>query len=349
MSGKDDDAVKNLDYYIEHPDEMPTDPEAIAKIMKESEAAEGEDQPVPTEDKKTDPKPSEAAPASAAEHAEEKVDGILTKDGKHFLPYEEMQRRIDAARKQGEDQSRSAAEATAGEVVDKLKGQLNERETKIAQLEQGKQGEAVDPIEGIPAELLQTFREEYPTQAKIIDPLIAAIKHRDGRIGELEASLGDERKAREKTDAEIAADEVQVLINGNQDLASWQQERPMLFDLSIRQEERLMGDQKWRKEHPELVNDDAKRYEHVVTLVKQAVGLPAASPKNDNADLDRKAEDVVAGAQPLTPHTLSDIKGGKPPAQSLEDNLEGVSPEQLASHLLGMTEEQRDRWFARLG
>lgn len=355
MSGTND-VVKDLDYYIEHPDEMPTDPDQIARIMG---AAEGKSPPAedPT---KTDPakkteteegkdKKGEAAPASADKPDEPKPKGIQTKDGEHVLPYAEMERRIEAARKQGAEESRQAAEAAAREVVDGLRAQLEERDRALKELEKGKAAATPDPVAEISDDLMNTIREEYPTLSKPIEALLAAIKQRDTRIDELTATVQETRESQHKTDAEIAADEVQGLIDQNADLRSWQSERPMLFDLAIQQEAKLMGDKKWVAEHPELVKDDAERHKHVVELVKQAVGLPAASPKNDNADLDRKAEEAVAGATPATPRSLSDIKGGTPPAQSIEENLEHVSAGELASKMLTWTPEQRERFFARLG
>lgn len=352
MSEKND-TVKNLDYYIEHPDEMPTDPDLIAKIMGEAKGVE-ESKTEPSKEEKKEDKPAydkkdATPPASEVKSDEAKVDGVITKDGKRYLPYQEMERRIEAARKQGEEASRAAAEAAAKETVEKLQADLKARDTKVAELEKGKKGAEVDALEGIPADLLETIRAEYPTQAKIIEPIIAAIKQRDSRISELTADLQSERENRKKTDAEIAADEVQALIDANTDLGSWQRERPVLFDLAIDTEAKLMGDKQWMDKNPELAKDDAKRYEHVVSLVKQAVGLPAASPKNDNADLDRKAEEVVGEAKPLTPRSLSDIKGGTPPATNVEENLEGASADDIAAHLLKMTPEARERWFARLG
>lgn len=350
MSGTDD-VVKDLNYYIEHPDEMPTDPEAIAKIMAEAEGAVVETKTDPT-DKKDDKggeKKDEAAPASAAKPDDAKPKGVLTKDGEHFLPYAELERRVEEARRRGEEEARQAAETAAKEVVDKLQAELKARDEKVAQLESGKKGATVDPIQEIGEDLMSTIEQEYPTLSKPIKALFSAIKQRDEQIHELTASVQQTREAQTKSDAEVAADEVQALIDANSDLSSWQKDRPRLFDLAIDTEAKLMGDKKWVADHPELVKDDAKRYEHVVELVKRDVGLPAASPKNDKTDLDRKAEEAVAAAAAATPRSLSEIKGGSAPAQNLEENLEGVSTEQLAASLLSMSEEQRARWFARLG
>lgn len=354
MSDKND-GLKDLNYYIEHPDEMPTDPDTIAKIMDQDAAAGGgggEPKADPNKDKDElkpdDPNKDKPAPASAAKpDAEPKVDGVLAKDGKNFLPYAELERRVAAARQQGEEQARAAIEAAGKEAVEKLQAQLKAKDEQIAQLDKGKKAEP-DPIEGISEELLTTFREEYPTQAKIIEPILAAIKQRDTRISELTADLQSERQTRQKSEAEIAAEEVQALIGANADLDDWQKNRPMLFDLAVDQEAKLMSDKDWVAKNPELAKDDAKRYDHVVSLVKQAVGLPAASPKNE-PDLDRKAQEALDGAQPQTPRSLSDIKGGSPPATNVEDNLEAVGADQLAAKLLSMDPASRERWFARLG
>lgn len=360
---------KSLDYYIEHPEEFPTDAEAAAKLLKQLDA---EDLPVQlstepkpkegekaADDKATQgAKPDEKKPdASAATPAkvDQKPDGVLTKDGQHVIPYAEMERRI------AEAHSSKEAEAVARRVVEEhakeLEKQLTAAQARAAELE--KSG-AKPPITTqavsleLPAELMETLRTEYPTHARAIEGLQAAVKtvneSMDAKLAEIDRRIATHDKDR----SAAVTDDVQSLIAGVADLADWQANKPVLFGIAQDTDDAILSDKKFLAEHlaktgVDLSKDDKARYEVVVARVKQEVGLPAASPKKDDTkEAQRKADEVVAAAKPEHPRSISDIQGGQPPAGNLEDNLDNVPATELGARLLSMSEEQRARFFARV-
>jgi hypothetical protein len=354
---------RDLQYYIDHPDEFPTEPEAAAKLMKELEVEEipgvllseekpGEKKPGEEETKPADKKPDDAE--ATAPPGDKKPDGVLAKDGKHVIPYAEMERRINEAHSSKE--SEAAARKAAEDYAKELEAKLTAAQAETAKLKGGAKP-ADKPAETafeLPSELMETLRADFPTHAKAIEALQSGIK----TVVESNKKLRDELDARiqvhDRDRNESVQSDVETLIDGNADLKAWRSKGGLLWDAALSTEDAILGDSKFLKDHlaktgVDLVKDDKARYEVVAARVKQELGLPAtASPKDETKDLTREADEKVSAAQPAPIRSLSDIRGGGSPAVNLEDNLENVTSQELAARLMNMTEDQRARWLERV-
>lgn len=365
---------KDLNYYTEHPEEFPTDPEAAAKLLKELDVealdevgvqatteAKPEQKPAekpgekkPGEETKVEEKAAPASSAKPAAAAEQKPDGVLTKDGKHVIPYAEMERRLNEAHSSTE--AEAAARKEAEKVAKELEGKLTAALAETATLKAGaKPASAQEAVVEIPADVMETLRADFPTQAKAIDALQAGLK----------ATLADNKKMREELDSRIQVhdrdrsesvkSEVESLIDQNADLKDWRANKPLVWNAALDVEDAILSDKKFLSEHlaqtgVDLATDDKARYEVVVARTKRELGLPAtASPDGEQKkDLTREADEKVRAAEPAAPRSLSDIRGGDAAGKTLEENLDNVPATELAGRLMAMSEDQRQKWLERV-
>jgi hypothetical protein len=172
---------------------------------------------------------------------------------------------------------------------------------------------------------------------------------------QLRTELASRIEVHDRDRTESVKSEVEALIDQNADLKEWRANKPLLWNAALDVEDSILSDKKFLTEHlaktgVDLAKDDKARYEEVVARTKRELGLPAtASPDGEQKkDLTREADEKVSAAAPATPRSLSDIRGGEPPAKTLEENLENVPAGELASRLMNMSEDQRQRWLERV-
>lgn len=337
------DELKTLDYYLEHPNEMPTDAEAIEKLFEAHQAAHPDaagDTPPAGEKPKVEDKPADK-PAGE----KPKIDGVLTKDGQHVIPYAEMERRINEATesKEAEAVARKAAE----DYAEQLEANIREVSDRIKTLEAGGAKPADAPVSmDLPKELMDTLKSEFPTTAKAVEALQSLFKHAIEKLDAVEKRIGSAERERTK-DVES---EVDTLIGQVPELQGWREKTPYLFARAQQVEGDLFKDKAFMDAHPELREDDVARYKEVVKRVKQEIGLPAeaskTSPENQKTEQE-KADAIVAGIKPTAPNSLSDLPAGKPPSTPSE-SLENLSAVEIGNRFMGMTPDKIQEQLARL-
>lgn len=349
--------AKNLQYYLDHPEEMPTDVKEIERLTREShedamtqgqkpldvevfagkpdttdaaggvKAEEAKDKVEAKPAAKGEEKPvvkAEAAPVEKPEEA--KPEGVLAKDGKHVIPYSQL----ESARQRA---------ATAEELA-------REQAARIAALEAKSK-----PVEGAQTDMLTeeelaVLEADSPTLAKTLRGQQAMIR----RLSETVQGLAEQREAEvEKTEAEIAT-EIQSAIDANPTLAGWQTaEDQSMWDRAAKFDQVLRAD-------PLYANKPfADRFAKVVEMTNAAVGAEE-SPKEETPAVVPKPEDVKAqaeaklkaAAKAAKPTSLSQIPGGAPPAVDEKEKLEQMSPTAMGQLFLSMTPEQREAYLSNL-
>lgn len=346
--------LKSLDYYIQHPAEMPTDPQVLEKLFEQQQAGnggEGGDDPTKVEGKDAgepkgdEPKGDKAAGEPAAP-ADEKIDGVQTKDGKHIIPYSEMERRLQDVRDSAE--AEAAARKEAEEYAKQLESQLAQAKERIEAAAKGEAPKSDEPLSAeLPKELMDTLESEFPTIAQAVKGQQAALARAIDVMKSMETRVGQAEQHR----ANDEAAEVQDLIVQVPDLAKWQKEAPYLFERAQKIEGTILADKKLMEAKPELLKDDVARYKEVVNRVRAEIGLPpvseSASQGKEKSEQE-KADEIVSGATPATPRSLSDMPAGKAPSNSQSESLENLSAHEIGTRFLNMTPEQIQAQLARL-
>lgn len=342
-------AQKDLNYYLAHPDDMPTDPKEIERLanahMEAAMEAGTEEMDVNKVVGTADEPPGAAAaekvegkadapaaetgkPAAEAPAADAKPDGILAKDGKNVIPYSQL----ESARTRA-----AAAEALARDQAAEL---ATLRASKAAP-------EPAADAEMLTEEELSALEADSPTLAKTLRAQQAAIRDLRDTVEVVTKRQASDVASQE---AEVKS-EIQTAIDANPTLATWQtSEDQTMWD-------RASGFDKLLRAMPEYANVPfADRFAKVVEMTQSALGVepePAPEPQQHEqltpaqikAAATAKVAKVTAAKKPVT---LSDIPGGAPPAVDERQKVEEMSPVALGQLFLGMTEEQRQAYLASL-
>lgn len=245
---------------------------------------------------------------------------IKTRDGKHEIPFDVLQRERDRNKE--------------------LQARLAELSAKAANTEQAAQTGSVDTTrsieEIIPADELAQLKEDAPNLASVFEKLIH-------RIGELEASATKVER-REQDDV---ARRVQEAIDSIPKLVYLQSADPEKFDA-------VAAIDQWAKDQPQFKDLSlAERFDKCLSMYEAAHGvvqLPAsASGKKTTAtDANAKAEAAIAKAmQSAAPNTLTDIPGGNPPAANDIEAVAGMSAVMLTQHLMGMDQAGMEKFLSK--
>ena len=347
-------AKKDLNYYLNHTDEMPTDPkeiEALAnehmdaalnagtevmnvdKIVGKADEPEGAAaaKEVADEPAKAEPaKAEEAKPEAEKPEGEVKPEGILAKDGKNVIPYSQL----ESAR-----QRAAAAEALAREQAQEL---ATLRAAKAAPTEQ------VTDAEMLSDEELSALEADSPTLAKTLRAQQAAIRN----LREIVGNVAQNQASQAASEAEVVKSEIQTAIDANPMLAAWQtSEDQTLWNEASRIDRAL-------RESPKYANVSfADRFKTVVEMTRVAMGLPAETPAASAEEAPAPTqEEIKAAAQAKLaesskgkrPVSLSDVPGGAPPAVDERQKVEDMSPVALGQQFLSMNKEQLETYLASL-
>jgi len=346
--------TKDLNYYLEHPDEMPHDPDEIMKIATQAEkgmygntaepdidvwgGGKAEVQPI-TVDKGTEKtpeptaeqaKPAEPDPtqqqANSQQQEEKQAEGVQTADGKHVIPYAVL----EGTRKRNDQLERIVAEQAA--KID----ELARAQAAVGDAAGG--GNQDQQLEFISPEDLEIVKNELPSLGGILEKQQRAIQMLMEKVSQTPGKESDQdRYAREAREA----------IDRNTSLVAWEANDVARWNRAVDLADLLVNDPVWgQKSYTEL-------YAKVVDLVKaempeqqqQAPATPSA------ADLAAAAAAKLADIKPPVPLSISQIPGGAPPATSEAEKLGQMSAEQISDYLMrssGGDPEKMAQALARL-
>ncbi len=335
----EEEVVKDLAYYEANPDEMPTDPEAMAALL----AGEAGESPDAGEDADKDAQNETETSGEAAKAESEAKDGdgkdeepeadvILLKDGKRAIPYKVL----DSTRKE----------------VSSLRGELSEKEQQIAdlqaQLDQVKDDgsgskeaaqEAIDsgnlPTTDDGSLDIEALREEYDDD--VVDLLVAMQAQVKAAVSKLESRVEEIATKEEQETAKTAAQASQEAIDSIPALAEVQAEGGVRWKAAIVIDDELRNDPKWA---------DKPMVERFREVARQ-LGLSVAD--TEKGDVDAGVEKAMKEADQAMPRTISDLEGGEFAGQDEFERLDNLSAVEFASAFEKMSPDKQAEYLARIG
>lgn len=371
----------DADHFIDNPEEIPTDSESLYALIEGSadkgggktgdqadghddksgaDAKAGDEQQGATEsDEQSNNGASDGADdkgkagtESQGKGADEQEAPILSKDGKHTIPYAvlatERERRQAAERvaqemqqKVAQFQSQLASGAAAGQG-----GQVTE---------QSGDGQTSDLMSD---EDLAQMVKDFPAIQRLVDQtrrLQETVRTFDARFRETE----ERESARRAQELSRHREQIRAAVDANPTLTFWEQNDQEKWKAAIEADERLAQ----LPANQGLSLDE--RFAKAVTIVETIYGpteLPpewAAKKLEAKADVkkggestesvSRKAAEAVEKAGEFRPRTLSEMPGGAAPGTDPLDDLASQSAARIGAQFESMTPDQISAILARAG
>lgn len=263
----------------------------------------------------------EELPAAAEGAAEDEAPRfILSKDGKHQIPYEVLETTRSRV-----TEYKTLAEQHAAEKTE-LEKQLAQTKQLLELRSDQLKSNAIDPRE-LPEAMafddakLKAIEEEYGELGVQQVALIRQLQHLQQQVTQTAS-----QRATEPT-----ANPVETAIAGNQDLNTWRDSDPDRWDFAVSVDNKLRDDPNFKDM---ALNE---RFAEAVRRTKAAFG--DAIP----ADAQAKANAVIDAATPTTPRSLTDVSASAPDSEkSLIERLADQGVDDIAAAMEGMTDAQID-------
>lgn len=275
------------------------------------------------------------APTVVAAAADAAPTGVLTKDGKHVIPYAVIE----------------AERAKSARLASDL-AQLRAQFESASASKNGESGEVADPSDAEGAEKLRELAEDFPAVAE----MLAKIKSDgDKRFAELEKQLKPVANSVEEDRLRQHANsmrEVEQALAENPKLIVLQHSHPERFKMA-QQFDSLLRDQ------PEWADVPlAQRLAKVTELVEQAGGAitmaeaaqpQAAAPAPDPSkkDVAKKAAATLAQKAAAPPTSLTDFRGSQAPEVGESAQVAEMSHQELAAKFATMSPKQQRDYLER--
>ncbi|MJK45453.1 hypothetical protein DM680_24920 [Salmonella enterica subsp. diarizonae] len=278
-----------------------------------------------TGDKKA---PTPGAGTDEEGQPQEDVKGILTRDGKHVIPYDVLE----------------AERAEKQRLTQRYEQQLAEEQRKIdlltSQIKQA--GMTPDPLPEdarISDEQIAKIREDYPEMADVLT-LIAR------KYDYLQAQIQKEQPQRQVEEQDNSA--AVAALNATPDLAEWQRSDPDKFAIAVHLDEKLQNDPAW-KDKPLT-----ERFAEVARRTRAAYGETPSHPvvEQDNHEVLAVAAEKVAkadAAATVVPDSPSDLGNSAAVPQDKFEQLLGASYADAEAVMSGMSDADIDAILEKLG
>jgi hypothetical protein len=298
----------------------------------------------PAEPAAATPKPGEATPPTpaatpAAAAAEPEPAGVLTRDGKHVIPFtvhrelrDNLQRTTEALNEERQQRETLQQESQA------LRQRL---EALAAQVEAagGKRDPAVavDPANPLAGLDLSDLPEEL---SKAINGIVEQNRALSAKIGDIE----EREQSRAAEELEEKGSTVQALIDQNPELASWQAANGQAWEAAKAHDNRLRQNQA----NADLPIED--RLKRVVELTRLELSLPVFQQQQPAAGPAQPAvppKPPLGPAEPPPPRSLSQIPGGAPPVSTEGEALINMDGQKAAAMLSKMNPKQMDEFLVK--
>ena len=337
------DKPKDMNYYLAHPDEMPTDPKIIEQLAEDmrlatmnagqeevsvdrfsvTDSVAKDERTGASSDAEAAKKEADAkalaesnakteAEAAAKAVADAKPEGVLAKDGKNIIPFAVLsnaRERADAAERLVHEQAAQLEELKAAAKTGKP---VVEQQAEILSEEE-----------------LSALAEDSPTLAKILRAQQNTIQQLTGTV----ESLAQRSQAQEQVAEADIKTEVQSAIDANPTLLAWQNEKDQTTWDKASSFDKLL------RESPEYRDVPfAERFIKVVALTKVALDLKDEQVTDQSlsqAEIRAAAEAKLKTTKAL-PTSLSQIPGGASPAVDEKERVDQASPVELGQKFMGM-------------
>lgn len=329
---------KDLQYYLDHPDELPDDPAILAELATQMETPVAADDK--TADNETDVKKEEPAPSGdenadpADKQTEEEPTAIATRDGKGTIPYDVLK---------SERERRQQAEAAVADLSTKLEEIQAQLAKGTAKGEDKAEQIGAEALAAMSPEELEALRADFPVFGKVIDNLMNTISSLSSQVDNLRQS----EQSREADTRQAVAQTVQELIDSEPVLAYLQSQNPALFGKAVEIDKTLVGDPRYP--------DMASRFKKVAEIMDVTFGpfdgVAKAPAKQDKPVVSKEQVRETVTKQTATkavPKSLSDIPTGEIPESDEMSQLENLSPAEISDRLMKMTSDQRTSFLNRI-
>jgi len=280
------------------------------------------------EQEATDPEKNE----TPEEKEPEKV--VLTKDGKHTIPYSEL------------EAQRAAAEEAAAKL-DEAEKRMAELQQELEAKTETEQAGDEDPelTAGQQQQLSLMTDEELAELEEDFPEVVKAFRAQQDEISLLKDDLTSMRdtvqKLNENYEASTADDAV------NQHFQAIKEAHPEYDDLIESGELKA-----WVETQPSFVKqtyDNATTDEAIELIQMFKDANPGKKPEPKVENPKKKADELAAKLKEKdAPESLSDLSGGSNAATDEAEAMAKLSPEALQAKIDRMTPEQIDTWMARL-
>ena len=296
------------------PDSLPTDPEALIKLLGGAQT----ESPEPDELQDEDPAETASSPEAVKTEEDEEAP-VLSADGKHAIPF--------AVLKQEREAKRALAEQNA------------QLQRELEMLQQAKaSGTPVEAAVDMDDPELKAFEEEFPELAKANAKmrvenlrLRQEVDAQRQQVQEIAAHFNREREAKLQQDAEM----VNAAIDANPVLRYLRSEEgdTQLWEAAVAIDSDMQVKPKWKNASVE------ERFAAVVARLEEDYG-PVKVPAAYQSPVRKPAAKPVQKEE-LTINTLSDLRGGSSPeATELSESMSTID---LQNHFLNMDPAQLAR------
>lgn len=327
-----------------------TDPVELAKAFEQLES--GTTPEVKTPEPAPDPapdnvqtketkQPDQPADTQGQQDQDKDPDGVLTKDGKHVIPYSVLKSERDRASR-AEQLAREAAERVAA-----LEAQVKQA-TEGAKTGESARTEQVQPnVSDLSAEDLEALKEDFPTVYKGVMAAMSHAKALEAKLSTVEQSVRNS----EATQARSAQETVQDAIDSVPKMAHIQATNPEAFDLAKQFDASLKVQAKWADKPL------TERFAKVAEMVEAALGpieLPGQQTSSQPSAVDlkaaakAKADAAAKASRTAVPTSLSEFPAGQHAAQDEREAAESMTHLQLAEKFSRMSADEQDAYFRTL-
>lgn len=274
-----------------------------------------------------------ASPGAAATTGENdgKVEGVLTADGKHIIPFE-----VFRATREQAAQYRQAAEEAAARIK-ALEDQLQAKPGDKIEVDVDDGSEQTDEI----AEKLKQLGEDFPEFGEVASALMSKVTALQSEVTNLRATAqeGEARAVQQQRSS------VEEAIASNASLVLWQADDPKAYERAVEFDKMLRTRDEW------VGKPLAERFERVVALVRAdypeaKTPTPITSKKESQTDINDRVDAALKAAGDYVPESLTHIPGGKAPASN-EGKFDDVTD--MEAFFENATQEKIDAYLARFG
>lgn len=326
-----------------------TDPVELAKAFEQLES--GDTPEVKTPEPAPDPapvdvqtketkQPDQPAEQKGQQEPDKDPEGVLTKDGKHVIPYSVLKSERDRA---------SRAEQLAREAQERVAA----LDAQVKQAQGAKNGESarteqVQPnASDLSAEDLEALKEDFPTVYKGVMAAMSQAQALENKLSTVEQSVRNS----EATQARSAQETVQDAIDLVPKMAHIQATNPEAFDLAKQFDASLKVQAKWADKPL------TERFAKVAEMVEAALGpieVPGQQTSSQPSAVDlkaaakAKADAAAKASRTAVPTSLSEFPAGQHASQDEREAAESMTHLQLAEKFSRMSADEQDAYFRTL-
>lgn len=345
------DANSFIDDSFNDGDWSPQDAARYLEMSMNGDTSQGEsiDTPADTaaDEQTTEPEDKDDTPATEAptdkpdDSSDDDVEGekvVLARDGLHTIPYEKL---VEARERDRVSQEALAAANAELEILRKQ----NQTPATVANTQQEQDIEtaqaAIDA--GVNPDYFGDFSEEALAEGikRLVNADVAA---------QVKAQVAEALKPMQQKEQESAAEaHMRTIYEAHQDADSivesgefetWKAQQPSYIQAALDG----VLQQGTAEQVVELLNNYKQSTNSTATPAK-AEDAPA---KPTAAELKAKAREAIKNTTPAVPASLSDIPGGHKGATDITEQMQSMSPMELAETMMDWSPEKREQYLNNL-